>query len=49
VLVISSDIEEVARVADRVIVLRGGRVTSQLGRANQQQVLTAAMGVSAHV
>jgi rhamnose transport system ATP-binding protein len=49
VLVISSDIEEVARVADRVIVLRGGRVTSQLGRTNQQEVLTAAMGVSAHV
>ena len=47
VLVISSDIEEVAHVADRVIVLRDGVVSRRLGRATQQQVLTAAVGAAA--
>ncbi len=47
VLVISSDIEEVARVADRVIVLRDGVVSRRMGRATQEQVLTAAVGAVA--
>lgn len=47
VLVISSDVEEVSRVADRVLVLRNGRIAARAGRSTQQEVLAAAMGVSA--
>jgi ABC-type sugar transport system ATPase subunit len=44
VLVISSDVEEVARVADRVIVLRQGHIVQRFGQATQQQVLGASLG-----
>ena len=45
VLVVSSDLPEVLRLADRLLVVRAGRITSEFGAsANQAEVLAAAAG-----
>jgi rhamnose transport system ATP-binding protein len=46
VVVISSDMLEVLRLADRILVMHEGRVTGEFTRANatQESVLTAALG-----
>jgi rhamnose transport system ATP-binding protein len=46
VVVISSDMQEVLRLADRILVMHEGRVTGEFTRANatQESVLTAALG-----
>jgi len=43
VLVISSDLEEVVAVADRVLVMRGGRIVSEQERPSQESVAAAAL------
>jgi ABC-type sugar transport system ATPase subunit len=45
-LVISSDLQEVLRLADRVLVMHDGRITGEFARAKatQEAVLTAALG-----
>jgi len=46
ILLISSELEEVLSMSDRVVVMREGRITGEFGRgeANQQVVMTAATG-----
>ncbi len=46
VMVISSDMQEVLRLADRVLVMHEGRITGEFSRAEatQESVLTAALG-----
>src|SRR4028118_1961509 len=46
ILLISSELEEVLSMSDRVVVMREGRVTGEVGRseANQERVMTAATG-----
>ena len=46
VVVISSDMQEVLRLADRVLVMHDGRITGEFTRAEatQEAVLTAALG-----
>ena len=46
VVVISSDMQEVLRLADRILVMHEGRITGEFTRANatQESVLTAALG-----
>jgi ABC-type sugar transport system ATPase subunit len=46
VVVISSDMQEVLRLADRVLVMHDGRITGKFTRAEatQEAVLTAALG-----
>ncbi len=46
VLLISSDLPEVLTLADRIFVMREGRVTAQLDgpAATEEQVMTAATG-----
>ena len=46
VMVISSDLQEVLRLADRVLVMHDGRITGEFARAEatQESVLTAALG-----
>ncbi len=46
VVVISSDLQEVLRLADRVLVMHDGRITGEFTRAQatQEAVLTAALG-----
>ncbi len=49
VLVVSTDLPEVLRLADRVLVLRDGRITAEFPRgASQAQVLAAAAGAAEH-
>jgi ABC-type sugar transport system ATPase subunit len=45
VMVISSDMQEVLRLADRVLVMHEGRITGEFSRAEatQESVLTAAL------
>lgn len=43
VLVISSDLEEVVAVADRVLVMRGGRIVSEQVNPTQESVAAAAL------
>ena len=45
-LVISSDLQEVLRLSDRVLVMRDGRLVREFARADatQESVLTAALG-----
>ena len=45
-LVISSDLQEVLRLSDRVLVMRDGRLVREFTRADatQEAVLTAALG-----
>jgi rhamnose transport system ATP-binding protein len=46
VLVISSDLEEVLGVSDRIVVMRGGRIAGELSRAlaTPEAVLGLALG-----
>nr|WP_225953915.1 sugar ABC transporter ATP-binding protein [Kibdelosporangium phytohabitans] len=45
VLLVSSDLPEVMRLADRILVVRGGRITARFGKgAAQADVLAAAAG-----
>jgi ABC-type sugar transport system ATPase subunit len=46
ILLISSELEEVLSMSDRVVVMREGRVTGEFGRseADQEKVMTAATG-----
>ena len=46
ILLISSELEEVLSMSDRIVVMREGRVTGEFGRgeASQEQVMTAATG-----
>ena len=46
ILLISSELEEVLSMSDRVVVMREGRITGEFGRseANQEKVMTAATG-----
>jgi rhamnose transport system ATP-binding protein len=46
ILVISSDLPEILGVADRIIVVREGRIVAQFGRgeADQERVMAAAAG-----
>jgi ABC-type sugar transport system ATPase subunit len=46
ILLISSELEEVLSMTDRVVVMREGRITGEFGRseANQEVVMTAATG-----
>ena len=46
ILLISSELEEVLSMSDRVVVMREGRITGEFGRneANQEMVMTAATG-----
>ena len=47
ILLISSELEEVLSMSDRVVVMRQGRVTAELSRADatQERVMAAATGV----
>jgi ABC-type sugar transport system ATPase subunit len=49
ILIVSSDMEEVMAVPDRVIVMAGGKVTANLSRdeASEERILTAASGEAA--
>ena len=49
VLVISSELEEVLALADRVLVMREGRLAAELRRdeADQEKIMQAATGVAA--
>jgi ABC-type sugar transport system ATPase subunit len=51
VLVITSDIEEASLVAERALVMRGGRIVSELTSPTQEQLALAAHGLTeaAHV
>jgi rhamnose transport system ATP-binding protein len=46
ILLISSELEEVLSMSDRIVVMREGRITGEFGRdeADQEQVMTAATG-----
>ncbi len=46
ILLISSELEEVLSMSDRIVVMREGRVTGEFGRgdANQEKVMTASTG-----
>jgi ABC-type sugar transport system ATPase subunit len=46
ILLISSELEEVLSMSDRIVVMREGRITGEFGRseANQEVVMTAATG-----
>ena len=45
ILLISSELEEVLSMSDRIVVMREGRVTGEFGRgATQEDVMTAATG-----
>jgi rhamnose transport system ATP-binding protein len=46
ILLISSELEEVLSMSDRIVVMREGRITGEFGRseANQEKVMTAATG-----
>lgn len=46
ILLISSELEEVLSMSDRIVVMREGHVTGEFGRseANQEKVMTAATG-----
>jgi ABC-type sugar transport system ATPase subunit len=43
-LIISSDVEEIARIADRVIVLRAGEVVGELRNASEEEIAALALG-----
>jgi L-arabinose transport system ATP-binding protein len=43
-LIISSDLEEVARIADRVIVVREGEIVGELGGASETEIARLALG-----
>jgi rhamnose transport system ATP-binding protein len=51
VLMISSELPEVLGMADRVIVLREGRITAELARvdADEQSIMRAATGQNAEL
>jgi rhamnose transport system ATP-binding protein len=46
ILLISSELEEVLSMSDRIVVMREGHITGEFGRseANQEKVMTAATG-----
>ena len=46
ILLISSELEEVLSMSDRIVVMREGRITGEFGRdeADQEKVMTAATG-----
>ncbi|MBC7784680.1 MAG: ATP-binding cassette domain-containing protein [Burkholderiales bacterium] len=48
ILMISSDLPEVLAMSDRVLVMRGGRITAELARADatQERVMAAAAGTA---
>ena len=43
VLLISSDLEEVARIPDRVLVMRAGEIIGELTRASEEEIATMAL------
>ena len=45
-LIISSDLEEVARIADRVIVVRGGEIVGELRNGTEAEIAALALGTA---
>ena len=41
---ISSELPEVLRVSDRVLVMREGRLTAELGQTTEEEIMAAATG-----
>ncbi len=48
ILMISSELPEVLRVSDRILVMREGRLMAEFGRATEEEIMAAATG-QAHV
>lgn len=51
VIMVTSELPELLGMSDRILVMRGGKITAEMNRneATQENVLAAAMGVSTHV
>lgn len=49
VLIVSSELPEILRLSDRILVMRSGRVVAELdGSCSEEEILTAALPPSAH-
>jgi rhamnose transport system ATP-binding protein len=44
ILMISSELPEVLRVSDRILVMREGRLMAELGQATEEEIMAAATG-----